>query len=69
VYNDQSSPTIRASSLTGTGGGDNYSIGNFSASAQVADTMLDGSAYGVGFTCVGVYDEGFSALDQECAST
>ena len=37
--------------------------------ALVADTMLDGWVSGDGFTCVGVYDEGFSALDQECTST
>jgi hypothetical protein len=65
VFNTSSSPSIRASSLTS----DDISIYNETSVALVADTMLDGWVSGDGFTCVGVYDEGFSALDQECTST
>jgi len=65
VFNTSSSPSIRASSLTS----DDISIYNETSVALVADTMLDGWVSGDGFTCVGVYDEGFNALDQECAST
>jgi hypothetical protein len=35
--------------------------------ALVADTMLDGWVSGLGFTCVGVYDETFSALNTSCS--
>ncbi len=67
VYNQSSSPSpsIRNSSITG----DDYSILNdVSSSAQVADTMLDGTVTaGDGLTCVGAYDEAFSALNEVCA--
>jgi hypothetical protein len=65
VYNrSSSSPSIRNSSFTG----DDDSIYNSgSSSAQVADTMLDGTvAAGGGLTCVGAYDETFSVLNASC---
>jgi hypothetical protein len=60
-----SSPSVRNSSITG----DDYSIYNSgSSSAQVADTMLDGTVdAGDGLTCVGAYTETFSALGVTCA--
>ncbi|MDG2218101.1 MAG: hypothetical protein P8L46_08645, partial [Acidimicrobiales bacterium] len=66
VYNySSSSPSVRSSSFTG----DDYSIYNGGASsAQVADTMLDGTVTaGGGLTCVGAYDETFSALNASCS--
>ena len=66
VYNNlSSSPSVRNSSFTG----DDDSIYNSgSSSAQVADTMLDGTvAAGGGLTCVGAYDETFAALGVTCA--
>jgi hypothetical protein len=65
VYNNSSSsPSVRNSSITGT-----KSIWNTGgSSAQVADTMLDGTvAAGSGLACVGVYDEAFVALDASCS--
>jgi len=60
-----SSPSVRNSSITG----DDHSISNsVSSSAQVADTMLDGTvAAGGGLTCVGAYDETFIALNVSCS--
>jgi hypothetical protein len=59
-----SSSSIRNSSITGT----TNSIFNDSSSAQVADTMLDGTVVvGNGIACVGAYDETFSALAENCA--
>ena len=60
-----SSPSVRNSSFTG----DDDSIYNSgSSSAQVADTMLDGTVTaGGGLTCVGAYDETFSALNASCS--
>jgi hypothetical protein len=59
-----SSPSIRNSSITG----DDYSISNSSSTALVADTMLDGPVLvGDGLTCVGAYDETFSALNASCS--
>ena len=66
VYNvSSSSPSVRNSSITG----DDDSIFNGgTSSAQVADTMLDGTvAAGGGLTCVGAYDETFSALNASCS--
>ena len=66
VYNNSSSsPSVRNSSITG----DDYSISNSgTSSAQVADTMLDGTVTaGGGLTCVGAYDETFSALNASCS--
>jgi len=53
-----SSPTIRNSSITGT----TNSIVNNGSTAQVADSMLDGSRDGNGIFCVGVYDESFAQI-------
>ena len=66
VYNAfWSSPSIRNSSITG----DDYSIHNSgTSSAQVADTMLDGTvSAGGGLACVGAYTEAFVELDSSCA--
>ena len=66
VYNSgSSSPSVRNSSITG----DDDSIYNsVTSSAQVADTMLDGTVTaGDGLTCVGAYDETFAAFDSSCA--
>jgi len=66
VYNYlSSSPAVRNSSIAG----DDYSFYNSgSSSVQVADTMLDGTVTaGGGLTCVGAYDETFSALDASCS--
>ena len=66
VYNvSSSSPSVRNSSFTG----DDDSIYNSgSSSAQVADTMLDGTVTaGGGLTCVGAYDETFSVLNASCS--
>ena len=61
---DSSSPTIRNSSLTG----DTNSIANSTlSSAKVADTALGGAVTDGGFTCVGVYDTDFVALEADCA--
>ena len=59
-----SSPSVRSSSITG-----DYSIYNsVTSSAQVADTMLDGTVTaGGGLTCVGAYDETFAAFDSSCS--
>ena len=64
VYNNSSFPTIRNSSITGT----TNSIFNIGTdpSAQGADTALGGSVTGGEFTCVGAYDETFSALSSQC---
>jgi len=66
VYNySSSSPSIRNSSITG---GDGSIRNTGTSSAQVADTMLDGTVTaGGGLACVGAYDETFSELDASCA--
>ena len=63
--NSSSSPSVRSSSIAG----DDYSIYNsVTSSAQVADTMLDGTVTaGGGLTCVGAYDETFAAFDSSCS--
>ncbi|MBT5580830.1 MAG: hypothetical protein HOJ56_11020 [Acidimicrobiaceae bacterium] len=66
VYNySSSSPSIRNSSFTGA----TKSIHNSgTSSAHVADTMFDGLVrVGGGLTCVGAYDETFSALNASCS--
>jgi len=62
VYNTSSAPTIRNSALSGA----TYSIYNSSATAMVATSMLSGTVTGGGFTCVGVYDGSFTALNTSC---
>jgi len=64
VYNSSSTPSIRNSSIAGE-----YSIYNdLTSSAQVADTMLDGTvAEGIELACVGAYTEAFSVLDASCS--
>jgi len=61
VYNgSSSSPSIRTSALTGS---TNSLRNSVDSSAEVADTMLDGTVLvGGGLTCVGAYDENFVAL-------
>ena len=65
VVNSSSSPTIRNSALTGN----TQSLLNDGSSPQanVADTVLDGPVSGSGFTCVGVYDAAFAALNATCS--
>ena len=64
VYNSFSSPTIRNSSFTGSS---NSIVNTGTASAGVADTMLNGPvAPGGGLACVGVYTTAFVALDASC---
>ena len=53
---------MRSSSITGS----SNSILNDSSSANVADTTLDGTVTGSGFTCVGVYTSAFVALGTAC---
>ena len=68
VYNAfWSSPSIRNSSITG----DDYSIHNSgTSSAQVADTMLDGTvSAGGGLACVGAYTEAFNNLSNSIRSS
>ncbi|MBT5578776.1 MAG: hypothetical protein HOJ56_00545, partial [Acidimicrobiaceae bacterium] len=60
-----SSPSVRNSSFTGDDGSIYNSV---TSSAQVADTMLDGTVTaGGGLACVGAYDETFSALNASCS--
>jgi hypothetical protein len=64
VHNiELSVPAIRNSSITGS----TNSIRNgFDSTAKVANTMLDGTASGTGFTCIGVYNTSFAALNANC---
>ena len=64
VYNiSASTAEIRNSSITGT----TNSIENSTSSAQVADTMLDGTVVaGNGIACVGAHTAAFVALNAQC---
>jgi hypothetical protein len=64
VYNEDSTATIRNSSLTGTGaGGINFSIQTAGQqTAYLAHTTLDGSVGQVS-ECFGVYDASFVEIN------
>ena len=65
VYNQDSTATIRNSSLTATGaGGINFSIQTAGQqTAYLAHTKLDGTDVGQGMDCFGVYDASFVAIN------
>jgi len=77
VHNySSSSPTIRNSSISATGGGVEVDDSIFhdtdtqsTATAIVTNTKLDGNVSGNGFTCIDVYTitNTFNALDDTCA--
>jgi hypothetical protein len=62
MQNTNASPTIKTSSIGGTTG----SIFNTGSTAKIGATMLEGPVTGAGFTCVGAYDETFTALNNSC---
>ena len=62
MTNGSSFPTIKNSSISGWNSIYNYGVGT----TKVGTTMLGGPVAGSGFTCVGVYDVNFVALDSSC---
>lgn len=63
LFNQYASSTIKTSSISGT---TNSILNGSSSTVKVGASMLEGSVTGGGFTCVGVYDENFAALDTSC---
>jgi hypothetical protein len=63
VYNSAASPIIKSSSISGI---TNSILNTQSSTAKVASGMLEGAVTGGGFTCVGVHDDNFVALDTSC---
>ncbi len=62
MTNASSYPTIKNSSISGWSSIYNFGVGT----TKVGATMLGGPVAGSGFTCVGVYDASFTALDSSC---